>query len=104
MVPEPIIKLNVGGEVIQTSIQTLTKYPGSMLCAMFSYTETGKIFKRELDKDIELFILIIVMILNLSKHVQTCQNMLFLSVIPQTLFTSYVFQAFNQQFFLYFFL
>ena len=47
MVPESILKLNVGGEVIQTSIQTLTKYPGSMLCAMFSYTENGKIFKRE---------------------------------------------------------
>ena len=33
---ESIIKLNVGGQIYQTSLQTLTKYPGSLLAEMFS--------------------------------------------------------------------
>ena len=36
-----IVKLNVGGQVFQTSLRTLTKYPGSMLSAMFNYEEMG---------------------------------------------------------------
>jgi len=35
------MKLNVGGQIFETSVHTLTKYPGSMLCAMFSHTQNG---------------------------------------------------------------
>ena len=36
-----ILELNVGGQLFQTNIQTLCKYPNSMLCAMFSHTDSG---------------------------------------------------------------
>ena len=36
-----ILELNVGGQLFQTNIQTLCKYPGSMLCSMFSHTDSG---------------------------------------------------------------
>ena len=38
-----ILELNVGGQLFQTNIQTLCKYPDSMLCAMFSHTDSGLI-------------------------------------------------------------
>jgi len=41
MASASIIKLNVGGQIFETSVHTLTKYPGSMLCAMFSHTQNG---------------------------------------------------------------
>ena len=41
MASSSIIKLNVGGQIFETNVHTLTKYPGSMLCAMFSYTQNG---------------------------------------------------------------
>ena len=41
MATENIIEINVGGQLFQTTVFTLTKYPGSMLSAMFSYTDTG---------------------------------------------------------------
>ena len=41
MESDSIIKLNVGGQIFQTCVHTLTKYEGSMLCAMFSYTKNG---------------------------------------------------------------
>ena len=37
------LELNVGGQLFQTNIQTLCKYPDSMLCAMFSHTDSGLI-------------------------------------------------------------
>ena len=36
-----ILKLDVGGQLFKTNIQTLCKYPDSMLCAMFSHTDSG---------------------------------------------------------------
>ena len=41
MASASIIKLNVGGQIFETSVHTLTKYPGSMLGAMFSHTQNG---------------------------------------------------------------
>ena len=41
MASQSIIKLDVGGQIFQTAISTLSKYPGSMLSAMFSHTEAG---------------------------------------------------------------
>ena len=41
MESDSIIKLNVGGQIFQTCVHTLTKYPGSMLFAMFGYTKNG---------------------------------------------------------------
>ena len=41
MPPKSIIKLDVGGQLFKTNIQTLCKYPDSMLCAMFSHTDSG---------------------------------------------------------------
>ena len=41
MASQSIIKLDVGGQIFQTTILTLSKYPGSMLSAMFSHSEAG---------------------------------------------------------------
>ena len=41
MPTESIIEINVGGRLFQTTVFTLTKYPGSMLSAMFVHTDTG---------------------------------------------------------------
>ena len=41
MPPKSIIKLDVGGQLFKTNIQTLCKYPDSMLCTMFSHTDSG---------------------------------------------------------------
>ena len=41
MATESIIEINVGGRLFQTTVFTLTKYPGSMLSAMFVHTDTG---------------------------------------------------------------
>ena len=41
MPPKSILKLDVGGQLFKTNIQTLCKYPDSMLCAMFSHTDSG---------------------------------------------------------------
>ena len=41
MTSNSIIKLDVGGQLFQTTISTLSKYPGSMLSAMFSHTDAG---------------------------------------------------------------
>ena len=41
MPSKTILELNVGGQLFQTNIQTLCKYPNSMLCAMFSHTDSG---------------------------------------------------------------
>ena len=41
MASQSIIKIDVGGQIFQTAISTLSKYPGSMLSAMFSHTEAG---------------------------------------------------------------
>ena len=41
MATENIIEINVGGRLFQTTVFTLTKYPGSMLSAMFSHTDIG---------------------------------------------------------------
>ena len=41
MATENIIEINVGGQLFQTTVFTLTKYPGSMLSAMFSHTDIG---------------------------------------------------------------
>ena len=41
MTTEHIVEINVGGRLFQTTVFTLTKYPRSMLSAMFSYTGTG---------------------------------------------------------------
>ena len=41
MPSKTILELNVGGQLFQTNIQTLCKYPDSMLCAMFSHTDSG---------------------------------------------------------------
>jgi len=43
MPSKSILELNVGGQLFQTNIQTLCKYPDSMLCAMFSHTDSGLI-------------------------------------------------------------
>ena len=43
MPSKTILELNVGGQLFQTNIQTLCKYPDSMLCAMFSHTDSGLI-------------------------------------------------------------
>ena len=36
-----ILKLDVGGQIFKTNVNTLCKYPDSMLCAMFSHTNSG---------------------------------------------------------------
>ena len=36
-----ILKVDVGGQIFQTNVNTLCKYPDSMLCAMFSHTNSG---------------------------------------------------------------
>ena len=41
MTSQSIIKLDVGGQIFQTTISTFSKYPGSMLSAMFSHTDAG---------------------------------------------------------------
>ena len=41
MTSQSIIKLDVGGQLFQTTISTLSKYPGSMLSTMFSHTDSG---------------------------------------------------------------
>ena len=41
MASQSIIKLDVGGQIFQTTISTLAKYPGSMLSAMFHHTDAG---------------------------------------------------------------
>ena len=41
MPSESILELDVGGQLFKTNIQTLCKYPDSMLCAMFSHTDSG---------------------------------------------------------------
>ena len=41
MSSKSILKLDVGGQLFKTNIQTLCKYPDSMLCAMFSHTDSG---------------------------------------------------------------
>ena len=41
MTSQSVIKLDVGGQIFQTTISTLSKYPGSMLSAMFSHTDAG---------------------------------------------------------------
>ena len=41
MASDSIITLNVGGQIFQTTIHTLTKYPESMLAAMFNHSENG---------------------------------------------------------------
>ena len=41
MPPKSILKLDVGGRLFKTNIKTLCKYPDSMLCAMFSHTNSG---------------------------------------------------------------
>ena len=53
------VKLNVGGKIYKTTLNTLQKYPDSMLCAMFSGRhelkpdeEDGAYF---IDRDAELF-------------------------------------------------
>ena len=36
-----ILKVDVGGQIFQTNVNTLCKYPDSMLCAMFSHINSG---------------------------------------------------------------
>ena len=36
-----ILKVDVGGQIFKTNVNTLCKYPNSMLCAMFSHTNSG---------------------------------------------------------------
>ena len=36
-----IVKFNVGGQIFQTTVLTLTKYSESMLAAMFNYEDIG---------------------------------------------------------------
>ena len=43
MPSKSILKLDIGGQLFKTNIQTLCKYPDSMLCAMFSHTDSGLI-------------------------------------------------------------
>ena len=43
MSSKTILELDVGGQLFKTNIQTLCKYPDSMLCAMFSHTDSGLI-------------------------------------------------------------
>ena len=38
---DSIITLDVGGKIFRTYIQTLTKYPESLLAVMFSHTDKG---------------------------------------------------------------
>ena len=40
---DSIVTLDVGGQIFKTRISTLTKYPGSMLAAMFNHEDEGKI-------------------------------------------------------------
>ena len=39
---DSIVTLDVGGQIFKTRISTLTKYPGSMLAAMFNHEDEGK--------------------------------------------------------------
>ena len=41
MASESIVTLNVGGQIFQTTIHTLTKYPDSMLATMFCHSKNG---------------------------------------------------------------
>ena len=41
MPSKSILTLDVGGQLFKTNIQTLCKYPDSMLCAMFNHTDSG---------------------------------------------------------------
>ena len=41
MASESIVTLNVGGQIFQTTIHTLTKYPDSMLATMFRHLKNG---------------------------------------------------------------
>ena len=41
MPSKSILKLDIGGQLFKTNIQTLCKYPDSMLCAMFNHTDSG---------------------------------------------------------------
>ena len=41
MASDSTIRLNVGGQMFQTSIKTLTKYPASMLETMFNHVDDG---------------------------------------------------------------
>ena len=38
---DSIVTLDVGGQMFKTRISTLTKYPGSMLAAMFHHEHEG---------------------------------------------------------------
>ena len=38
---DSIVTLDVGGKIFRTYIQTLTKYPESLLAVMFSHTDKG---------------------------------------------------------------
>ena len=41
MASESIVTLNVGGQIFQTTIHALTKYPDSMLATMFRHSKNG---------------------------------------------------------------
>ena len=41
MASESIVTLNVGGQIFQTTMHTLTKYPDSMLATMFRHSKSG---------------------------------------------------------------
>ena len=40
---DSIVTLDVGGQMFKTQISTLTKYPGSMLAAMFNHQDQGMV-------------------------------------------------------------
>ena len=56
MTTEHIIEINVGGRLFQTTVFTLTKYPDSMLSAMFSYTTGTGMLLMPKTKDDQYFL------------------------------------------------
>ena len=45
------VKLNVGGEVIETTMETLTKFPDSQLAEMVNSSKNEDVFRLDLDPE-----------------------------------------------------